>query len=510
MPTVFSSKRSHIVIFLAQATVLALCILAFTFAISPANLAAHKPTVKPVLALHQQPDYKFRPPPGSDLGNDVSTTNSPDSDTDKVESSTFDDTFVKQQWSLHSDPTIAGASGLFGSQEYLTSATEVVVAVVDSGVMLEHEDLHFLPGYDFIHEPTVGNDGDGRDHDPGDPGDWVTKEDITQQAVSDTCPVTDSKWHGTAISGVISATLNNATGIAGGSPSVSLLPVRVTGKCGGYVSDLIDGIRWAAGLEVNGVALNQHPANIINLSVGFPGACSNAMQSAIDDAVNAGAVLVTAATNSAVNLDDEPYSPASCNNIITVAATDRSGALTSYTALGQSVFLSAPGGTFNDGIITTQNDGNDFPMPESSYGYHYGTSIAAAHVSSTVANLLSYKPDLTQSQIRQLLSVSATPTDFDPRCRSGECGQGRLNANDAMELLASDYLLENELPELEETLEETASVQLAAANNTAVAVDSVLATSTDDEDIWAGAIDWYNSLLLALLLTVRFRFARKS
>ena len=284
---------------------------------------------------------------------------------------------------------------------------------------------------------------------------------------------------------------------------MSLLPVRVTGKCGGYVSDLIDGIRWAAGLDVDGVARNQHPADVINLSVGFPGSCSSAMQRTINDATDAGAVLVTAATNSSVNLDTEPYSPASCENIITVAATDRAGAVTSYTALGQSVFMSAPGGTVTDGIITTQNDGKDFPNPESSYGYHYGTSIAAAHVSSTVANLLSYKPDLTQPQIEQLLSVSAIPTDFDPRCRSGECGEGRLDAYAAMELLAGNYLLDNELP----VLAAAAPVPLVAT--TAVTRDSVVTTTADEEDIWAGATDWYDFLLLVLLLTVRWRVKLK-
>ena len=502
MPSVFNSKRSHIAMFFAQLSVFAACILVLSLAINPATPAGQNPTVKPVLALYEQKsEHKLQPLVRADQIDDAATIlNSAEANAGTL---VPDDNFVRQQWSLHNDPSIAGASGLFGSHEYLTSPAEVVVAVVDSGVMLEHEDLHFLPGYDFIHEPTVGNDGDGRDHDPSDPGDWVVSEDIAQQIVNDGCPTTASKWHGTAISGVISATANNATGIAGGSPSVSLLPVRVTGKCGGYVSDLIDGIRWAAGLDVDGVARNQHPADVINLSVGFPGSCSSAMQRTINDATDAGAVLVTAATNSSVNLDTEPYSPASCENIITVAATDRAGAITSYTALGQSVFMSAPGGTVTDGIITTQNDGKDFPNPESSYGYHYGTSIAAAHVSSTVANLLSYKPDLTQPQIEQLLSVSAIPTDFDPRCRSGECGEGRLDAYAAMELLAGNYLLDNELPEL------AAAAPVPLVATTAVTRDSVVTTTADEEDIWAGATDWYDFLLLVLLLTVRWRIKLK-
>ena len=543
MPTVFTSKRSHIAILFAQTSFLAACILTFTLALSPGKPAIN-PTVKPVLALHEPvPDRADKPLVRAEPVDDASTTMLPDQA--EAGSTMPDDILATQQWSLQHNPSITGASGLFGSQEYLTAAAEVVVAVVDSGVILEHEDLHFLPGYDFIHEPSVGNDGDGRDHDPGDPGDWVNSQDIELQTVSDGCPLTASKWHGTAISGVISATSNNATGIAGGSPSVSLLPVRVTGKCGGYVSDLIDGIRWAAGLEVSGVAPNLNPADVINLSVGFPGSCSTAMQNAIDDAADAGAILVTAATNSAVNLDTDPYSPASCENIITVAATDRAGAITPYTALGQAVFMSAPGGTVSDGIITTQNDGDDYPMPRSSYGYHFGTSIAAAHVSSAVANLLAYKPDLTQAQIKQLLAVSAFATDFDPKCRSGECGEGRLNAYAAMELLANDYLLDDEPAPTEETApvqiaaaiaiaeavateeaaseeaateeaaseeaaSEEATASAAATSSTATAIDSVVATATDDDDSLAGSVDWIHFMMIGLLLSVRLRAARKS
>jgi len=226
MPIVFDSKRSHIAIFFAQMSVLATCFLTFMFWISTSNLANHNPKVKPALALHeQQADYKLQPLVRADQIDDASTGIPLNSAKTNAGIISPDDVYVRQQWSLQNDPSISGASGLFASQEYLTSPGEVVVAVVDSGVMLEHEDLHFLPGYDFIHEPTVGNDGDGRDHDPGDPGDWVSSEDITRQLVSDGCPTTASKWHGTAISGLISATANNATGIAGGSPSVSLLPI---------------------------------------------------------------------------------------------------------------------------------------------------------------------------------------------------------------------------------------------------------------------------------------------
>ncbi len=498
MPTVFPSKRHHVALLIWKLLALAVLAMPLVLTFHSPDPASAKPTVTPVLALSDResgPDQQRT---------DNAPITEPSVEQSFGQATTPDDTFADQQWSLHTDPDSAGATGLFGSHDYLASASNIVVAVVDSGVILTHEDLNFLPGYDFIHNPTVGNDGDGRDHDPSDPGDWVARDDIIQGTVAEGCPIAASKWHGTAIAGIIGATAYNATGIAGGSPSVSLLPVRVTGKCGGYVSDLIDGIRWAAGLKVEGVAQNQHPADVINLSVGFPGACSNSMQLAIDDAVNAGAILVTAATNSAVNLDSEPYSPAACNNVVTVAATDRDGAITPYTALGESVFIAAPGGTVSDGIITTQNDGNQLPLQTSSYGFHYGTSIAAAHVSSAIANLLSHTPDLSKTEVEQLLSVSASSIDFDPNCRSGQCGEGRLNAYAAMELLSSNYLLDDGTVDSETPF----PVQLAANGSTAAPVEPLVTSATED-DVWAGSADRHSILILILLLCTRLHNTRR-
>ena len=168
MPPVILSKLSHSAIFLAQACLLAICILGFTFLVSPSNLATLYPTVKPTL-YQQEPELTLQPQVRADLIDDSSTETAPSSAKANTAHAELDDTFVQQQWSLQNNSAIEGASGLFGTHEYLTSADEVVVAVIDSGVMLEHADLYFLPGYDFIHEPTVGNDGDGRDHDPSDP-----------------------------------------------------------------------------------------------------------------------------------------------------------------------------------------------------------------------------------------------------------------------------------------------------------------------------------------------------
>ncbi len=406
-------------------------------------------------------------------------------------SSVPSDRYAGQQWSLQSNDQHTGASDLFGAHEFLGSATEIIVAVVDSGVILNHEDLYFLPGYDFIHDPKVSNDNDGRDADPSDPGDWISQYDLDQQQVADGCPLTASKWHGTAISGIIGAISQNAAGIAGGSPSVALLPVRVTGKCGGYVADLIDGIRWSAGLSVAGVEDNPNPAQVINLSVGFPGRCSNAMQSAINDAVNTGSIVVTASTNTSAALDNEPYSPASCENVITVAATDREGSITPYSALGNSVFISAPGGTITDGIITTQNDGSESPLGFSSYGFHYGTSIAAAHVSAAIANLLSYQSDLSKLQVEQLLSLSASSTNEDKRCQTDQCGIGRLNAAEAVAMLAAGILPDDDFNQTDST-----PVLLAATGSN---------TSNDDVVITpAGSQSGIGSIDLKVLLLLLF------
>jgi len=461
MHPVSSSKNLRFNTLLVKSCAMLLC-CAIPGLIPGPHPAQTTTLVQPVLATPSDP---------------VSPLTSDDANT--ISTSMPDDRFAGQQWSFHSSGEYTGASGLFNAREFLAAPTEVVVAIVDSGVMLEHEDLNFLPGYDFIDDTSVANDSDGRDHDPGDPGDWVNRTDIDNQAVSSGCSIAASKWHGTAISGIIGATSHNATGIAGGAPSVAMLPVRVTGKCGGYVADLIDGIRWSAGLEIKGVADNPHPADVINLSVGFPGQCSNAMQGAINDAVDAGAVVVTASTNSAADLDNTPYSPASCENVITVAATDRAGSITSYSALGESVFMSAPGGTVTDGIVTTQNDGSELPLARSAYGSHYGTSIAAAHVSAAVANLLSYAPDLSRQRVEELLAMSVKSTAEDPRCELDQCGYGRLDAYEAMKLLADNSQLQ-EAPADDEQFLEDVPVQLAATEPATVQSDAIVTSAFND------------------------------
>lgn len=358
------------------------------------------------------------------------------------------DPYAADQWSFMAPTQFPGAANIFNTPDHNGIQAQVIVAIVDSGLLLDHEDYRTLPGYDFVHDPAIGNDGDGRDADPTDPGDWVNQSDISLDQVGPNCQITDSKWHGTAIAGLIGALSENQLGVAGGTSFASLLPVRVTGKCGGYVNDLIDGIRWAAGLSVAGVPDNPNPARIINLSVGFPGNCSGRLQSTIDDATKAGAILVTAATNNAVSLDTNPYSPATCNNVLSIGAALRNGLLANYSARGSDVFLLGPGGSASDGIVSTDNSGRQLADQQSGYGYHYGTSLAAAHVSAALATLLSIDPALSNTAVKNLLSVSATATTNDPQCEKGVCGSGRLNTNSAVNrLLNPTNSLNSDLPD---------------------------------------------------------------
>jgi serine protease len=341
------------------------------------------------------------------------------------------DSLYEQQWNLHSPAMDRGGLDLPGAWDLTTGASNVVVAVVDSGI-LNHADLsgRVLPGYDFVSDVSRANDGDGRDSDPTDPGDWVTSTESTSGALAG-CEVGDSKWHGTHVAGTIGAATNNNVGIAGIGWGTRILPVRAMGKCGGYVSDITDGMRWAAGLPVAGAPVNYNPAKVINLSLGGGASCSITEQSAIDDVVAAGATVVVAAGNEARNA--ATVSPANCNHVIAVAATDRSGARASYTNYGSVVDVSAPGGDLaygGGGILSTSDGGMTRALHDNAYKLMQGTSVAAPHVSGVASLLLSANSALPPSSVEQILVATsrAFPTGTSWDCNVSRCGAGIVDA----------------------------------------------------------------------------------
>jgi serine protease len=317
-----------------------------------------------------------------------------------------------------------------------TGSSSVVVAVIDTG-LTNHAEFtgHTVPGYDFISDTQIANDGNGRDSDPSDPGDWVSSDDIASGQFASKCGPENSSWHGTHVAGTIGAIGNNGVGIAGIGWNTMILPVRVLGKCGGYDSDIIDGMRWSAGLAVSGVPTNTHPARVLSLSLGGSGACSTSYQSAINAVNSAGAVVVVAAGND--NLDAGNSTPANCSGVITVAATGASGDKAYYTNYGALVEISAPGGGDSDvGILSTLNTGTQGPLADT-YAYYYGTSMATPHVSGVAALLFAVDPALTPAQVLQILRSTSKAFPAGSLCNTSNCGSGIVNAGSAVAYAAA-------------------------------------------------------------------------
>ena len=315
-----------------------------------------------------------------------------------------------------------------------TGSGSIVIAQLDTGI-IPHRDLNqarILAGYDLISDAATANDGDGRDPDPADTGD-ATFDDECGVGVSGEA----SSWHGLAVAGVMVAESDNITDIAGIDFAASLLAVRVLGKCGGDISDVVDALRWAAGLRVAGVPDNPDPAKVINLSLSGVGACSFEEQAAINDAVNAGAVVVVAAGNEAT--DVAGISPANCDNVVTVGAVGRDGSRAAYMNIGEQVDLSGPGGDGDvpnaDGILTLFNTGSTTPLADT-LAEIQGTSFTTAQTSAVAAMMWAVSSDanvrLDPGMIQEILRRTARAFPDSSSCAPGICGQGILDADAAL------------------------------------------------------------------------------
>jgi serine protease len=328
------------------------------------------------------------------------------------------DTEYAKQWDL-----FESTAGMNVPAAWPTSTgSGVTVAVIDTGYVT-HSDLaaNIVAGYDFITDTAVSVDGDGRDSNPADPGDYYAANECGTGIGA-----SNSSWHGTHVAGTIAAATNNGKGIAGIAHGAKISPLRVLGKCGGYDSDIIDAITWASGGTVSGVPANGNIAKVINMSLGGDGACTSATQSAITAAVNRGTTVVVAAGNDNDNVAN--HSPGNCNNVISVAATNRAGAKASYSNYGSLVDISAPGGQTStgtaNGIYSTLNSGTKTPSTES-YAYYQGTSMATPHIAGLVALMKSANSSLTPAQIESAVKTNARAL---PGSCSGGCGAGLADA----------------------------------------------------------------------------------
>ena len=337
----------------------------------------------------------------------------------------INDPKMNRMWSL------TGEKGVSALEAWGTTRGKgVTVAVLDSGITAHPDlDANVLPGYDFIAESAFSNDGNGRDSDPTDAGNWT---------VDDQCftgsKATASDWHGTHVAGTIAAIANNNEGIAGVAPEAKIVPVRVLGACGGFDSDITDGIIWAAGGSVRGVPANHHPAQVINMSIGSEGTCTTPYRQAIAQANKRGSIVVVAAGNN--NFDASKSSPGNCEDVINVGATDKNGKRSYFSNYGSRVGVSAPGGDrryWGGGILSTLNAGKTAPG-KADYAEYQGTSMAAPHVAGIVALMKSVDPKLTYAQAKKALQSTSQGVE----CDQSACGSGIVNAARAVQQVRSD------------------------------------------------------------------------
>ncbi|MCZ0982120.1 S8 family serine peptidase [Streptomyces diastatochromogenes] len=342
---------------------------------------------------------------------------------------TPDDTDYAKQWDLF-EPT--GGMNVPAAWDK-TTGSGVTVAVIDTGYAA-HSDLatNIVSGYDFISTAADARDGNGRDADPKDEGDW----NATAGECGTGSTASNSSWHGTHVAGTIAAVTNNTKGIAGIAYNAKIQPVRVLGKCGGSSSDIADAITWASGGTVPGIPANPTPAKVINMSLGGASAtCPSVYQTAINGAVARGTTVVVAAGNS--NANASGFTPANCTGVITVASTNRAGSRAYYSNYGTIVDVAAPGGetrnatdtpgtvtTPENAIYSTLNSGLTTQSTET-YKPYQGTSMAAPHIAGLAALLKSAKSTLTPADIESAIKNNARPL---PGTCTGGCGTGIADA----------------------------------------------------------------------------------
>jgi len=325
-----------------------------------------------------------------------------------------DPLYAQYQWHLSS------ATGGINSPAAwdVSKGDGVVVAVLDTGILPNHPDVavNLLQGYDFISDAeTSRRPTDARVPGALDYGDWVENDNECYAGSL----AEDSSWHGSHVAGTVAEATNNGVGMAGVAPNATVLPVRVLGKCGGYLSDIADAITWASGGTVAGVPANANPAEVINMSLGGSGTCDTLYQDAINGAVARGTTVVVAAGNSAGNAAN--FRPASCANVIAVGATRITGGIAYYSNYGAAVDLSGPGGggsvDGNPGGFVWQNGYTGATTPTSG-NYTYmgmgGTSMASPHVAAVAALVQSAviaagNAPLTPAALETLLKQTARP-----------------------------------------------------------------------------------------------------
>ena len=298
-----------------------------------------------------------------------------------------------------------------------TGSNDVIVAVIDSGVLLNHPDLQgrLVAGYDFIRDPAMAGDTDSIDSNPADPGDQTPG---------------GSSFHGTHVIGTIAAATGNAAGVAGVTQATQIMPLRVLGIGGGGTEyDVLQAVRYAAGLDNDSGTLPVKRAAVINLSLGG-GGFSQTAQGVFSAARAQGLIVVAAAGNES---STAPNYPAAYDGVVSVSAVDINGNLAWYSNSGQTIDVAAPGGDnradfngdgFPDGVLSTCGDDSSGSI-RYTYCFSSGTSMASPHVAGVAALMKAVHPALTPDEF-DLLLINGLLTNSAGR--DDQLGYGEIDA----------------------------------------------------------------------------------
>jgi len=320
-------------------------------------------------------------------------------------------------WHLGSLNPASAAPSAINTASFKPGPHEVVVAVIDSGVLASHPSLEgrLLPGFDMLSPPLNLRGARSADFSP-DARDAKCGERITSGAF---------RTHGTEVSSLIAG--NGKDGVRGVNPNAKILPIRLFGSCPMTRADLLDAMAWAGGLPVAGVPVNPHPARVINLSFsGGKRECGPDLQGLVSRLAKKNIFVVAAVGNT---FGKKLVEPSNCEGVISVGAVDAENNIENYSALDARTVIYAPGGgkdlsgsaPWHVNKLKVATYDVNFKGDETPLGAArgMGTSYAAPLVSGFLSLLLSQRANMTPTEFMNELpkfTRAVNPTEKCPDC----------------------------------------------------------------------------------------------